>query len=223
MIISYSELSLELNVNDYRPLVIIAENEKTFAQLVCDIKNSVENSIEAFLISEKEKSLNLSKEASVIVDPWSIDCNSKQIKTRLYQLLLEIDQEQNNESFLQLRTDMFRYVEELTEHIPYSISYNMQLDPTALFKSMDIGIDIQSVDFLERIVEYMKLMQSLCKIKVLFLVNIKSYLPDEQVELLYKEAKYINLQLILIEPIEKSAILEEKVVIIDRDNCIISI
>lgn len=88
---------------------------------------------------------------------------------------------------------------------------------------MDITINTQDVEFLERIVEYMKLLQSLCKIKVLFLVNIKLYLTDEQMILLYREAEYINLQLVLIEHIMKSTIFEEKVVVIDKDDCIINL
>lgn len=103
------------------------------------------------------------------------------------------------------------------------ISYNMQFEPSVIFKSMDITINTQDVEFLERIVEYMKLLQSLCKIKVLFLVNIKLYLTDEQMILLYREAEYINLQLVLIEHIMKSTIFEEKVVVIDKDDCIINL
>lgn len=84
-------------------------------------------------------------------------------------------------------------------------------------------MDSSNADFLEQVIEYMKLLQSLCRVKVLFLVNIKLFLSDEQMMLLYKEANYINLQIILIEHIQKNRISEEKIVIIDRDNCIIDL
>lgn len=223
MIISYNVLGLETSVKSYQPLVIIIENEKTLVQLISDIKYSIEDSKETMIISESEKVINLSKEAAIIVDPWNVDCNSKQIKTKLNQVLLEIAQEQDSEIFLKLRSDMFFYIEKLVEHVPYNIVYNMQIDPTAIFKCLDISVDGQSVNFLEQLIEYMKLLQSLCNIKILFLVNMKLFLTDEQMILLYKEANYINLQLILIEHSAKNKIAEEKTVIVDRDNCIIDL
>lgn len=223
MIISYNELGLKLDVNSFQPLVIIVENEKTLVQLISDIKLSIENAIETFSISENEKVFHLPKEADIIIDPWDVDCNSKKIKAKLYQFLLGVAQEQGEEKFLQLRSDMFCYMEDLSEHIPYSISYDTQIDPTAIFKSLDISVDSSNADFLEQVIEYMKLLQSLCRVKVLFLVNIKLFLSDEQMLLLYKEANYINLQIILIEHIQKNRISEEKIVIIDRDNCIIDL
>ena len=45
---------------------------------------------------------------------------------------------------------------------------------------------------MEQLVEYMKLLQSLCKVKIIFFVNMKTFFSKEQIELLYKEAYYNN-------------------------------
>lgn len=223
MIFSYSDLGICETVEEYQPLVICVEKQESLVQLISAIRQTIDNSAEAIVVTSSEKKVNLSKEATIIIDPWSIDCNSKQIKSKLYQLLLDVSQEQIDESFIKLRTDMFKYIEDLSEHVPYNISYNMQLDSSAILKCLDVAIDSKCVDFIERIVEYMKLMQSLCKIKVLFFVNLKSYLSIEQLEMFYKEAKYINLQLVLIEHTVAEHISNEKLMIIDQDDCIINI
>lgn len=223
MIFSYSDLGICETVEEYQPLVICVEKQNTMVQLISAIKQSIENSNDLVIVTDAEKKVNLSKEAAIIIDPWSIDCNSKQIKTKLYQLLLDISQEQIDDSFIKLRTDMFRYIEGLSEHVPYNISYNMQLDASSILKCLEVVIEASCEDFMEQIVEYMKLMQSLCKTKVIFFVNLKSYLSTDQLEMLYKEAKYINQQLVLIEHTVSEHIINEKVMIIDQDDCIINI
>lgn len=223
MIFSCNKLGLEIHNPLFQPLVIVVEKEESLVQLISDIQFTIEGRQESIMITESEKQISLSKEANIIIDPWSIDCNSKVIKNHLYRLLFQLAQEISEEEYLELKTNMFCYIEKISDHISYDIKYNTDVDQMMIFKGLDITVNVQDEDITERLVEYMKLLQSLCKIKVLFLVNIKSFFSSEQILLLYKEARYINLQLILIESVQKTRLSDENMVIIDKDNCIINL
>lgn len=220
---SSNRVGLSVECNECQPLVIIIENENTFVQLVSDIKGTVEGLDECVIVSSGDNQYKLQKESEVIIDPWSVDCNSKTIKNKLYQLLNETSQEFQNEDFLQLRTSIFTYIENLSEHIPYAVSYNIDIESLAIYKSIDLSIQTQNQDMIENLVEYMKLLRSLCGVKIVFFINIKSFLSEERLLLLYKEAQYIDMQLICIEGQEKNYNSFEKTIIIDKNNCIIDV
>lgn len=223
MIISCNELGLNITIDDYNSLVVVVEKHSNFVQLISAVRQTIDNTKECIVVTENEKKLNLSKEAIAIIDLWNIDCNSKQIKNKLYQLMLDVSNEQLDDRFIGLRTDLFRYIENISDHIPYDISYNMQLDPLSIFKCIDVEINTVGENLMEQLVEYMKLLQSLCKVKIIFFVNMKTFFSKEEIELLYKEAYYINIQLVLIEHSVMEYLRNEKIVIIDQDDCIINI
>ena len=52
-------------------------------------------------------------------------------------------------------------------------------------------------------------------------VNIKSFLREEEVKELYKEADYRKVHIILIENTMRDKIINENILIIDKDMCII--
>lgn len=223
MIIAYNELGISVETNNYQPLVFVIENKRSLIKLVENIKNDINGISSTVVLSENENSLKITKEVELIIDPWNIDFNGKRIKTKLYQLMADVSTDQNDEEFLELRAKIFRYIENVSEHLMYGLNYNIELEPSTIFKSVDVGIENQNVDFAERVVEYIKLVQSLCNVKAVFLLNIKRYLSVEEIQLLYKDVQYNNIQLILIEDSENERICGEKIVVIDKDDCIIEL
>lgn len=58
-------------------------------------------------------------------------------------------------------------------------------------------------------------------VKILTLVNIKSYLSENELIELYQSASYNKIQLLLIESVERKLLSNEDVCIVDSDKCII--
>ena len=78
-----------------------------------------------------------------------------------------------------------------------------------------------SAGILEKLLSYMKILSGLLEIRILCIVNLKTYLSEEQLKEVYQMAFYCKLQLLLIENREQSNLEGEKTYIIDRDRCLI--
>lgn len=84
-------------------------------------------------------------------------------------------------------------------------------------------MDSDAGTFLERVVQYLRILSDLCRIRVVFFLNLKAFLKEKELRELYKEAAYCKIQLVLIESVMRDKMKEEDICIIDRDMCIIRI
>lgn len=223
MILAYEKIGLDIEISEETVNVIYVETPEILCDMITDLKDDLYEGTNNFVLSDGEKEISIHKEAEIVVDPWSIDLDSRRIKNKLYGLLTDVANDYYFDLFLQLKSEMFRYIEGLTEHEPYPLTYNLSFDNEELFKALNIRIEPGMSSFAERLVEYMKILNSLCAVKVFFLVNIKSYLGTELLEMIYKEANLCKLHLVLIESIQRKIINDEKITIIDKDRCIIQI
>lgn len=73
--------------------------------------------------------------------------------------------------------------------------------------------------FSEKLAQYMKIMSELLGKKLLIFVNIRSYLENNQIRELMKNAVYNEISLLFIENIQRDFSKDEKYYIIDKDNC----
>ena len=74
-------------------------------------------------------------------------------------------------------------------------------------------------NFLERLVRYMRIVERLLKKKLFVFVNLRSYLSNQQIDELIKEATYQEIQLLLIETCARDCIEGVTRYIIDKDGC----
>lgn len=222
MILSHypTALSIELSTNE--PTVIAVETPKIMASYIQNLKSLIEKGEGEFCIYDGEKEIDFSKSVELILDPWSIDYNSKKVKTKLINYINEISADQFYEEVLKVKSIIFRLVENICDHIPYSLSYNTDLDMLNMLKMLDVRIDMEETTVLERIAEYIKLLSTLCSIKIFFLVNISTFLSANDIELLSKDAVYNGVTLVMIEAFQnRNANLTN--LIIDKDQCIIKL
>lgn len=223
MTLSHHPTGFTAQISDRIVTVITVEEPSIMAEYVQDLKRLLENDEGDFSLFEGEKELKLSETAEVILDPWSLDYNSKRIKGKLLRLVNDVAVDQFYEDFLNVRGSICSFVENVLEHIPYSIEYNMEPDINAISKMLDIRIEQGENTIVERLVEYMKLLSSLCSVKVFFFINLRSFISDEAMKLVYQEATYSGIALVLVESVQRSILENEQDFIIDRDKCIIQI
>lgn len=210
-------LLLELdNVN-----ILVVEKKTQLVNYILELKNQIETSVGNFVLSN-DKILNFEKVTELIIDPWSIDFNSKRIKSKLFKVIQELAKEESYSEFLDLRSVLYKYLEDITFHLPYPIAYDMEISPDSIFKLVNLQIDNNEGTFLERIVNYMKLLKSLCGVQLIIFLNLKNYLDNQDLKNLYTEAKYQELTLLLIESKTCKITEEDKLTIIDNDSCIIN-
>lgn len=215
-----SGLSMDLCENQVN--VIAIESPEVLAEYISELKRQISGEDGQFVLSDKDI-CRIDKMMEIVLDPWTIDFNSKRIKTKLLQLVKEEADEYFYDSFIETKGMICQYAENLLDKMMYSVSYDMNIDTMSLIKFLDVKVDIQTDKLIDSIIEYIKLLHDLCKIEVVVLVNIKTYLSKKELLYLYQEALYQKVHLILLEATLTEQIDYETIVIIDTDRCVINI
>ena len=112
------------------------------------------------------------------------------------------------------------YIEKLIESIDYSIEYNNMPDINSLLKIFEIKLKPDYDSVLEKIIEYIKVVNRFLNINSFVFLNLKSYLTNDELEPFYKDCFYNKINLLLIESSLSEHRLDcEKYRIIDKDLC----
>lgn len=111
------------------------------------------------------------------------------------------------------------YLLQLEQETDYILDLADEIDFASLFKAFGIKYEVLEENFLERLVRYMRIVERLLKKKLFVFVNLRSYLSNQQIDELIKEATYQEIQLLLIETCARDCIEGVTRYIIDKDGC----
>lgn len=220
MRLSCFDLGIDIHFYENIVNVLVIENQEIFT-LFLEKLMSQEDDEAGILLSEEETKLPIGKWVEIIHSPFFLDLNSKKILSHLYQEIKVISDTEFTEEVENINSAIVSYLDHLLLKVPYPITFNLELDVLAMFKQYEVRMEQNQLPLCERLLNYMQLIQLLCGVKLIVLVNIKSYLSNAQLQEIYKTAFYNKIQLLLLESSEKDVLSEEKYCIIDKDKCVI--
>lgn len=219
----HADMGLALDIMEDAVPLLCVESPPMMAQIISEIKEQILGAEGSFILSE-DKQYVFSKSVEIIVDPWEVDFCSKKIKTGIFQIVKECVDENLYEEYVEIRGNLLSFAEKVIEEVPYPLSYNSEMDLPFLAKSIDFSIKSDAQSLLEKLVEYLKLSSSMCGTKLFVLVNIRCFLSQADVELLLQEVILNKIPVIMIEArVPETVDKREKIVIIDRQGCIITL
>ena len=98
--------------------------------------------------------------------------------------------------------------------------YSDKIDVSAILKLLDIRFEEYSGTLLDKIVNYVDVMNKLMKIKCFVFVHLLSFLTEYEMEKLYEFVWYQKIHILLIEDHQPRNVDQfSKAVIIDKDTC----
>lgn len=206
----------ENNVN-----VLVIENRKFMSEFVQEFNNQINGLEGRFVLSDSGKEAKIDKKVEIIIDYFNIDFNNKKIRNKLYKFMLETAM---NEEFYvkttEVKNTILKYLYDIEEKIEFELTNDEEFDITLIFKAINVKFEVNELSFSEKLVEYLKLLSNLGTIKIFILINLKSFVSDEELKEIYKYTIYNKLNLLLIENMESNAHFQEEVVhIVDEDLC----
>lgn len=125
-----------------------------------------------------------------------------------------IEQDQFDKAYL-------NYLRELCLLSPLPLIYDEKLSLGELLKSAHVVIDYTADSYVENLWHYIKVMGDLLHFKVFAFVNLKCFLSEKELELLYKQCFYEQKLLLLIEATNSPLRADEQKCIVDFDRCVI--
>ena len=198
----------------------IIESPELFAEYVQELYMQCENDEGRFVLSEEENEINLSKVSEIIMNPLGLELNQKKIINKLYSELVKTSMsEVMYEKTAELTRYIANYIMDLEDNVDYTVQFSDRLDVSILLKDMDVKYEETEESLLEHLIRYIKLVVSLLNVRLIILVNIRSYLNDRQFDELIQEIKYQEIKALFIENQERGCAKGGVRYLIDKDGC----
>lgn len=213
------DLDLSLSIDNANVLCI--ENSNVFSEVVSDLWRQGQNVEGAWILSDNDLELNISKNLFCIVNPISLDLNDRKLIKVLHQDMSTYVSEYMATEFGDINSRLVTFLDEVVCNQPYAIGFDVNIDPVDVFKIYNVCFVDDADNILERIVYYIKLWHRVAGIRVFVFVNLKAYLSGDEMEQLYEMTKYEQIFLVLIESHYCGKLANENAKIIDKDLCII--
>ena len=213
-------LPVELMWNENEFITLVIEDSNLFTQLAYDFINNKEQ--EKWILSENGKLLDVSKYSDVIFNPLTISLNQRKMINKLYELC-EVNTKTNEMLFKwnMLQNSFISFIDELINCFDYDLQYSEKLDVKDILKVVDLKFNENST-IIEKILDYLVLANDILKIKLFVFLNIKTYLGLNELRYIIEQAQYHKFNILLIERFDAfKKIEDEKIVIVDKDKCVI--
>ena len=219
----HKNLEHQMDLKPGKGCLWVIESPEQFREYVQDLYKAITAGEESsFILSlqEKEQELSLSKSVELITDPFSIDLNDRRIQKKLYTELEKLACGEmlyiQTQKILSSLQEYFFQIEEESE---YCLEADLNIDITNIMKASGIRLAVFGDTFLEKLIQYIKIMAGVLEKKLIIFVNLCSYLNNSQLSQILETAAYNEIALLLIENHQKDFPDSLSYYIIDKDGC----
>lgn len=220
MILAHSELTEALNMSNFEVTEWIVESPELFIQYLNELFSQINGQNGRFVLSRNDKELNISKSIEIIFSPFLLELNEKKVLSKIY---LELQDIANDEiTYLKTRelvTAIHQYFLDIEQSYSMTLSMNDDIDLQSLFKLLGIRIEVDSLDFFEKLLQYIKLQAVLLNKKLIVLVNANCYLTESQIQELCLFSQHNEINILLYEGYQRYFTKNIRTYIIDNDKC----
>lgn len=200
--------------------VLEIENPKVFCGIMYDVFNSDFPAKEIAI--ENGDELLKTKDFLVISDVFNLELTNKTILNKLYKYL---DKYINEHTMLRLKFDdaylnFGNSISSLLNDIDIDFDWSPSCEIKDSLSMINLELLDQDNNLVDKLLQYIKLIAELKLCKVLFLVNIKSFLNNDEILLIYKQSLYYKTALVLLESKHSETLLQyEQKIFTDKYFC----
>lgn len=218
LVTKHLENSLEIKSKTINTLVI--EDTRYFSLFLKGLIESTEIESDEFELIEDYKTVDMTKYVEVIFDIFNLEANSANILKKMYA---ELEEDLNTQEIYTKKEELESIIANITDELIYRSRFSLkagEINYQNLFKAIEIEFDYEKNSVLERLIEYIKVTSELLKTKVYVIVNLDSFLSEEELVelekfLLYNDIKVLALQNTIRREVKPS----ENLRIVDKDLC----
>ncbi len=214
--LSHFLFSTPIDFNEHALRRLTIEEPGELGRAVGELQSQISGYDGRFVLSDGSKNIELSKNTHMIIDPFSITCNAKEIITGLHKTITK--ELECGDSFLEVQdaiSALTNYITTVSTEIEAGSSSG-DVTIQALLKVMSVGM-IEPESLPERVCEYVRLMSEYGSKRLAIIVNLDKFLSKEDYSELVKQLEYSNTPILLIENTFPNDNVPTK--IIDTDRC----
>ena len=214
-----SGIDIDINENEVNELII--EHKGLFAKTIEVLIKQANGEEGDFVLSENNKIIKLEKCSDVIVDYFTMTPNNKKVLNKLYASL-EIVANNYVEEKADINARIISMLDKITTSVGGSdLTYNLDYKWSDIFKLYSVEFEEDYSDIVNKIISYIKIISQFTDIRVLFLVNARTFLSNDEMQMLYEISNYCKINIFLLESHESEERDDVKRYVIDKDMCFI--
>lgn len=204
-------------INEGEVLTFIIENPIVLRKTV--IFFNKEN--DEIVLLDGLEALDADKYIEFIDNVFDMKFASKKITNKLCDEAVQIAGEFQNDT-ISIFGAVNEYAEAISACFDLPVTFSFLDETDRLIKFLNFHIDTEDMSLPETLLSYMEVCRKVFGKKLFAVLNIKSYLSEEEFELFCKNVNYEKFYVLLIEAYDcKKTQKCEKKIIIDNDLCVI--
>ena len=213
-------LETVVSLTPQTPQVIISESPSRFYSMVSALNAQVGGDEGEFVFSEDGMDISPEKSGEIITDLFNFDLNDKKIINLLYKKIEKnFNFGKHIVKFNELNSLAENFLGDLFFDLPFSLTFE-EAGVVDYLKLFSVKIEKSYESFLEKIVCYINVLVELKGCRFVIFVNLKSFLSDDDLRMLYSHCRNEKISVLLVESsVIRPVLPEEKAVIITEDLC----
>ncbi len=190
--------STPIRFDDSAVQQLVIENPGEFGRMVAELHGQIQGQDGRFTISDESRNLDLSKVAYIVIDPFSVSCNSKEIIAGLHKSV--VNELECGEDFLEIRSVLSQLTNTImkTSLKIESNSYSDEMTVQSVLKALSLSL-IEPCSISEKICEYVRLMSEYCLKRLAIIVDIGKFLSEDEYSTMINQMMYNQRPVLLIE------------------------
>lgn len=217
MRLTYEKIGLDIKIVENQTNVLQIENPKIFIDIVQEFFDNYKK--EGFCIFEDGEELDKHKVVDFIYNPFDLRINDKKILSKLYSEISILAKEMLVREYQEFNSNLLEFVDKVIYCSEYDLEYVSEIEISEVLKLCNVKIKDKDNSFIERIIEYIRIISKLQYKTIFVFVNLKQFLMKEEIEELYKFSYYEKVSIILLENKQYDRIENENLYILDKDLC----
>lgn len=198
---------------------LIIENKNMFFDVVNSMTMQAEGLRGGCVLSIGDRPVDFGKYADLTLQFAPFQVNRKSLLTKLYAALEnKALTSENYMKTVELLGELESYVLRLSEELPFEI-HCQKLSIGPVIRSISPEIEDSDKSALEKIFAYMELVRELDRDKLFIMINMRSYFPDEKMEMFTESASLHDFNVLLLENVSSKKLNYTKRFVIDDDLC----
>lgn len=200
---------------------IVIENQKLLYNVIKDISRQINGEEGVSVLSEDNKLLNFSKSVDLISQFVPFDLNPKNLISKInarmqHAAMLESHYIETSEFMAAWERYMMGLSMDLIGNIEFS-----KISVDSLIKASGIHIENLYDNLGEQLLDYFELVHEYDSKKIFVLVNLRSYMTDDDMEKFLEGVITRQIQILMLETAERNLLNLEKRYIVDKDLCVL--
>lgn len=219
MILAHPQMDTVLEFDGSHVNTLVVEHPDFYRSLICDLYGQLQGEEGKLILSEKGKTLPVSKWVELVDNCIHFELNRKSLLTKVCSAM---ERTAVSESFFLKTSELLcaleYYVDELAFELPGDIVCE-KCSVAGILKGIGVSIRDDYDDPLERLIDFMELVREFDRDKLFVLVGLRGFFVDQQVEAFLKTVLDHGYRVLLLDCVSREKLSREKRLTIDNDLC----